>query len=318
VRGWAAAACAAALALGGCASVSDDAQKTSLRALAADEKASKPSEDPSDCRPIFASLRPSPRLPAPGRMPRGSFMHEIQNRTYLRVGVDQNTLGLGYFDPRTRRMEGFDIELVRTLQRAIFADPAKHPTRYIALATGERQAAVENDVVDLVASAYSITCDRKEAMHFSKVYFTAQQRLLVPKTSDVAELEDLRDRKVCATYGSTSLKRLKRDPRIKRHPVYLRSDCLVALQEGVVDAVTSDDSILWGFRRQDRDTKIVGGCLAVERYGLAINRANGDFVRFVNAVLDRLGPGGRKRIRQRTLPGLDPPTRDEITRCERR
>ena len=50
---------------------------------------------------------------------------------------------------------------------------------------------------------------------------------------------------VCATQGSTSIANIaRRVPKAKLHPVASRSECLVALQEGTVDAITSDDTIL--------------------------------------------------------------------------
>ena len=107
---------------------------------------------------------------------------------------------------------------------------------------------------------------------------------------------------MCATVGSTSIDNLY-GTGVVRHPVELRPDCLVELQEGRVAAITSDDSILVGFKRQDPQTKIVGSCINVERYGMAINRAHPEFVRFVNGVLERIGAGGLQRIRDRWLRG---------------
>jgi polar amino acid transport system substrate-binding protein len=69
----------------------------------------------------------------------------------------------------------------------------------------------------------------------------------------------------------------------------------VALQQGLVDAVTSDDSILLGFQAQDPYTKIVGPRFADEPYGMAISKAHPDFVRFVNGVLAQMRADGRWR-----------------------
>jgi polar amino acid transport system substrate-binding protein len=65
------------------------------------------------------------------------------------------------------------------------------------------------------------------------------------------------------------------------------TDCLVELQQGQVAAITSDNSILEGLEIQDPYTKIVGPYLEDEPYGLAIAKTHPDFVRFVNAVLEK-------------------------------
>lgn len=315
-------ALATCCALGGCGPVSDDAQRLSLAALDTREPAPaagpKPLGATPDCEAHpFRSLAPA-ALPRPGRMPRGTFMRAIAQRGYLIAGVDQNTLGLGYFNPITPRMEGFDIDLVRAVARAIFGGDLRDRIRYKAISTKQRESVVENEDVDLVASAFSITCPRRRRVAFSSVYYRARQRLLVPVRSRVASLADLRGRKVCATEGSTSIARLD-GTGVVPFGVPLRSDCLVALQEGEVAAITSDDAILLGFNRQDPQTKIVGPCLALERYGLAINRGHREFVRFVNGVLARLRRGGLARIRERWLSGLPPPPGGATAeRCERR
>ena len=71
-------------------------------------------------------------------------------------------------------------------------------------------------------------------------------------------------------------------------------DCLVALQQGTgtIAAISTDSSILLGFKAQDPNTQIVGASLGNVPYGMAINKAHPDFVRFVNGVLAELERNG--------------------------
>jgi polar amino acid transport system substrate-binding protein len=320
-------ACLAA-GLAGCASVSDHAQNSSLSALKPvtpkQVKAPTRTEAASCLAHPFRSLPPTAALPQPGRMPAGTFLHAIQHRGQLIVGVDQSSLGLGYFNPTTRRMEGFDIDLVRAVARAIFASSAHH-IRYEAISTAQRDSVIPNGDVDIVASAYSITCERRSVMLFSSTYHVSHQKLLVPKNSNVSSLgdRDLRYKSVCGTKTSTSFKRLLRS-QARTHVapvgVDLRTDCLALLQEGVVAAITSDEAILLGFQRQDPQTKIVGPSLETERYGMAINIRHPELVRFVNAVLLRLRRNGcAKAIERHWLTRKTVPTRDSAyVRCTRR
>lgn len=311
-----------AVALGGCASVSDKAQRSSLAALDKKEPKTGPGLSELKATPAcekheYRSLPPMRRLPRPGHMPPGTLMHDIQKQGYLIAGIDQNTLGLGYFDPIEKRNVGFDIELVKAVARAIFGT-VDHHLRYKAISTGQREPAVFYGDVDIVASAFSVTCERRRRLAFSTVYHRTHQRLLVQKGSGVTGLEDLRDEKVCVTKGSTSRKRLI-GTGVKAHEVVLRSDCLVDLQEGKVEAVTSDDAILLGFSRQDPQTKIVGRCLALERYGMAMSKQHPEFVRFVNGVLAKLRRGELQRLRRRYLRGLEtPPGGGSAEACGRR
>jgi polar amino acid transport system substrate-binding protein len=306
----------AAMALGGCAAVSDRAQDMSLKALDDTPPAvpAAPAKE-APCRDTSVrSLAPS-SLPRPGHMPAGTFMREIQDSGKLVVGVDQSSKGLGYFDPITQEIKGFDIDIAREVAQAIFGSPR---IAYFAISTKQRESVIRSGDVDLVASAFSITCARRRKMLFSSVYHRAQQKLLVPGKSQVRQLSDLRRRKVCATAGSTSLERLRKEVGVVPFEVALRSDCLVALQEGAVAAITSDDAILFGFQEQDRQTTILPPCLGIESYGLAINKAHREFVRFVNAVLARLRRDGTlAHLREHWLPRLRQPTAADIAGCTR-
>ena len=101
-------------------------------------------------------------------------------------------------------------------------------------------------------------------------------------------------KRVCATKGSTSIANIRAAP---SHPVPVPvpfwTDCLVLLQQGDVAAISTDDSILDGLAAQDPGTKIVSPRFTSEPYGLAISKQHSDFVRFVNAVLQRLRANGR-------------------------
>ena len=70
------------------------------------------------------------------------------------------------------------------------------------------------------------------------------------------------------------------------------ADCLVALQQRQVDAVSTDDSILAGLMAQDPYLHIVGPSMDEEPYGIGINLENTGLVRFVNGTLERIRRDG--------------------------
>jgi polar amino acid transport system substrate-binding protein len=152
---------------------------------------------------------------------------------------------------------------------------------------------IQEQSVDIVADAMTINCERLKQVSFTSVYYEAGQRVLVPSNSPVRGIGDLAGKKVCATKGSTSIKNIEKlAPRAIPYEVPLRTDCLVALQEGRVAAISTDDAILYGLQAQDPYTKIVGPRFNEEPYGMAINRGHPEFVRFVNGVLARMRSDG--------------------------
>ena len=225
-------------------------------------------------------------MPAPGHMPAGSYMAQILARGYLRVGVDQNTYLWGYRDPVTGRLTGFDIDMLEQVSQAIFGSPDN--IRYVIVPNEDRVQAVADGQVDIVAETMTINCEREKSVDFSTVYYQAGQRILVPANSTIAGPEDLGGKRVCATKGSTSLQNLVAPgmpANIELWGVNNETDCLVMLQQGQVDAISTDDAILLGLAAQDPNTKVVGPTFSSEPYGMAISKAHPDFTEFVNGVL---------------------------------
>jgi polar amino acid transport system substrate-binding protein len=223
-------------------------------------------------------------------------MAKIQARGRLVVGVDQNTKLFAYRNPRTGELEGFEIELLRDLAAAILGDP--NAIEFRTVTTPNRIPAVSDPStdVDVVASLVTMTCARWQQVLFSSEYYAAAQKVMVRgDATTIQSVADLAGKKVCATAGSTSIQNIAaRIPTAKIVAVDSRIDCLVKFQEGTVDAITADDTILAGFQEQDsRATKILDESLEPEPYGMIFRNDHADLVRFTNALLDQMRADGR-------------------------
>jgi polar amino acid transport system substrate-binding protein len=252
------------------------------------------------CNPR-ASLRPQGSLPSAGSMPAGSAMRRIADSGLLKVGVDQNTNLFGFRNPASGQIEGFDVDVAREVARAIFGDPNK--VQLIAITSAQRIEYVQQGKIDLVAHTMTVNCERWQQVSFSSVYYEAGQRVLVNKNAPAKRMEDLKGKRVCAAAGSTSINNIANHP-AKPTAVSVPdwTDCMVLLQQGQVDAVSTDDTILAGMADQDPSTQLVGPKFTEEPYGLAMSKNSPDLVRFVNGVLERMrGDGTLHAINVRWL-----------------
>jgi polar amino acid transport system substrate-binding protein len=244
----------------------------------------------ADCDDPEASLRPGP-LPSPGAMPPGSTMADIEERGRLIVGVDQNTSPFGFRDPGSGRLQGFDIDLAREIARRIFGDPDRIDPQVVE--ANQREPALESGQVDLVVRTFSITCERKHDIDFSTTYFYANQKILARKGSGIGSAADLSGKRVCSLYGTTSLNRVfDLNPRPTLIGVTSWTDCLLMLQQGQVDAISTDDVVLKGLAEQDPSVEVVGESMGIEPYGVGVKQGKDDLVRFVNGVLDDIRTDG--------------------------
>jgi polar amino acid transport system substrate-binding protein len=216
---------------------------------------------------------------------------KIRHRGRLIVGLDIGSNLFSFRDPITGEITGFDVDIAGEVARDIFGTPSQ--VEYRILASAERIAALEKSEVDIVVKTMSITCGRRKLVNFSTVYLVANQRLLVPRDSSIRRAGDLSGKRVCVAQGTTSLRRI-RD--ISPAPIIVSvvnwADCLVAMQQRQVDAVSTDDSILAGLMAQDPYLHIVGPSMDEEPYGIGINLDNTGLVRFVNGTLERIRRDG--------------------------
>lgn len=251
----------------------------------APEPPQPPDPDENNCDRT-ASLRPFPN-----KADADAAVANIRARGRLIVGLDIGSNLFSFRDPITGEITGFDVDIAGEVSRDIFGTPSQ--VEYRILSSADRITALQNNTVDIVVKTMTITCERRKQVNFSTVYFTAYQRILAPRESAIAQASDLSGKRVCVARGTTSLKRVQE---IAPPPIIVTvvtwADCLVALQQREVDAVSTDDSILAGLVAQDPYLHIIGPNMAQEPYGIGINLENTGLVRFVNGTLERIRRDG--------------------------
>ena len=248
-------------------------------------QAARGPEDEEDCNRT-ASLRPFNT-----KAEADAAVANIRNRGRLIVGLDIGSNLFSFRDPITGEITGFDVDIAGEIARDIFGSPSQ--VEYRILSSADRISALQNDQVDVVVKTMTITCERKKQVGFSTVYLNANQRILASRDSSISQPSDLSGGRVCVARGTTSLDRIQQ---ITPPPIIVGvvtwADCLVALQQRQVDAVSTDDSILAGLVSQDPYLHIVGPSLSDQPYGIGVNLQNTGLVRFVNGTLERIRRDG--------------------------
>lgn len=276
-----------------------------------DDSVGAPSQSTGSTNCDTSSLRPEGPLPDPGQMPEHSTMEQILRRGRLVVGTDLGSNPLSFRDPLSGDVMGFDIDVAHWVSQAIFGDPNRIDYRMVS--TDDRIDALTNGTVDIVVKSMSITCERLASVDFSIPYFEASQRILAYRHTGIESASDLNGKNVCVTLSSTSANRVKElAPRAEFATTVSWADCLVMMQQGQVDAVTSDTPILAGIAAQDPWARVVGESLGAENYGVGIAKGHPDLVEFVNGVLEqRRADGSWRSSYERWLsvlgPGSPPP-----------
>ncbi|TFB95446.1 MULTISPECIES: glutamate ABC transporter substrate-binding protein [Cryobacterium] len=214
----------------------------------------------------------------------------MTKRGTVKIGVKEDQPGLGYLDAATGERSGFDIEIAKWIAASLGFSADK--ITFEAIPSANRESAIVNGDVDFYVGTYSINDKRKAQVDFAGPYFVTGQGLLVAADNKTIKSEkDLAGTTVCSATGSTPIQNIKANfPDTKTTEFDTYSQCVEALKDGSVDAVTTDAAILIGYAAQDPDNlKVVGEPFTVEKYGVGMPKGDDALRAFTNDMFTKGG-----------------------------
>jgi ABC-type amino acid transport substrate-binding protein len=194
------------------------------------------------------------------------------------------------------RRTGFEIDFLRDFARRWLDNP--NAVTYLPVPSDVRIATLQRGRADLIAAALTKTPERAAQVDFSLTYFKDGQRLLVPSSSEVAGVCDLKDRKVAAIQGSTSVGNVEAKAaecgfQLGGNLVVFRrhEDAVQALLAGEVDAFTSDGIALRNFAK-GQPLQVVGEPFSEEPYGFAVPKGDQRLRQLIDETLRQMEQDG--------------------------
>ncbi|WP_030235395.1 MULTISPECIES: glutamate ABC transporter substrate-binding protein [unclassified Streptomyces] len=207
----------------------------------------------------------------------------------ITVGIKFDQPGLGQKTPQG--YAGFDVDVATYVAKKLGYDADQ--IEWKEAKSGDRETMLQRGDVDFIAATYSITPERQEKVDFAGPYLLAHQDVLVRADDNkIKSPEDLNNAKLCSVTGSTSAQNVKEKlaPKAQLQPYPTYSACLPGLQNGAVDALTTDDSILAGYAAQAQfkgKFKLGGFKLTNENYGIGVKKGS-DLKDKINKALEEM------------------------------
>jgi glutamate transport system substrate-binding protein len=223
------------------------------------------------------------------QFPAGTTMAKLQDRGEITIGVKYDVPPFGFKNPQSGEIEGFDVEMGKIVADELGVEP-----KFVEAISDNRIPFLQQGEVDLILSTMTINQERDMEIEFSEPYYIARGRILVPGDSDIKGIEDLAGKRVCTALGSTyeeTIREQAPDADLKLVDTY--SECLELLQNGAIDAISTDDVILTGMIIQDDTLKMVGDELTTEPYGAGIKEGDKEFQKFVSDTFTAAEQDGR-------------------------
>lgn len=183
---------------------------------------------------------------------------------------------------------GFDMDVASYLGEQLGFTPKFQDVTHAA-----REREIQENTADLVIASYSITPERKEKVDFVGPYFVTRQGFLVRKDYDGIKTEkDVARKTICSVEGTTPVSVvMPRGTIVIQESDY--STCVKKLQDGKVDAVFTDESLLFGYVEQMKTSKVPLKVVSnvsmglINRYGIGLRKGNVDDCRKLLKVLKK-------------------------------
>lgn len=212
----------------------------------------------------------------------------------LRIGTNAEFAPFESLNEK-QEIHGFDIDLLNEMAKAGgFKVEFKHtPWEGIFAALG-------NGDVDVVASAVTITEDRKKTMDFTDPYYKITQVVLVPPSKNVKSVEDLKKlSKVGVVSGQTGDFAAQKIFGATSNNV-ARFDTVTLLikevENGGVDAAISDSAVLANYVKNNtgKGFSIVQlNDFEEENYGFAVRKGDAETLNLLNSSLKTVRENGK-------------------------
>ncbi|CUA84844.1 MULTISPECIES: basic amino acid ABC transporter substrate-binding protein [Gulbenkiania] len=242
---------------------------------------------------LYGCGKQQSETPAASAEASGAAPAAAEARTYV-VGTDASYAPFEFQNDK-QEIVGFDVEVLTAAAAKggfkVRFENTPWEGIFATLAQGDR---------DLLASAITITDERKQSMDFSEPYFEARQLIAVGKgVTDVKTFQDLKNKKVAVQTGTTGdevVQKLlgKTNPNIKRFesmPLALKE-----LESGGVEAAVGDNGVVSNYVRNNPQNGIATvedtQSFAPEYYGFAVKKGNKEMLDKINAGLKAIKEDG--------------------------
>ncbi|MCX4670594.1 glutamate ABC transporter substrate-binding protein [Streptomyces sp. NBC_01381] len=212
----------------------------------------------------------------------------------ITVGIKFDQPGIGLKTP-DGKYTGFDVDVATYVAKELGYDAGD--IEWKEAKSADRETLLERGDVDFIAASYSINPEREEKVDFAGPYLLAHQDVLIRSDDDsITKPADLNNKKLCSVTGSTSAQNVKDKiaPQAQLQEYGGYSECLTGLENKVIDALTTDDSILAGYAAQPEfkgKFKLGGFKLSNENYGIGVEKGS-DLKAEINTALEKMVEDG--------------------------
>ncbi len=213
------------------------------------------------------------------------------------IGVQENSVPFSYKDDRQLYV-GYSVDLCKKLAEGIRQEIGLDnlAIRFLPVTSSSRIPLIANGTIDLVCGSTTNNLERQKLVAFAPTMYVAAGRILVKKSLDVHSLDDLKNKTLGLISGGSITKFINQANNahnINIKIIYSRdaNDLFLMLNNGRIDAIATDDSILAGLIANSNnpdDYVILDQILSVEPYAIMMTLGDANFKKLVKDLLTKI------------------------------
>lgn len=240
-----------------------------------------------------------PQLSAAEQSP---TLEQINKSGTIRIGYRTSEPPMSFHDESGKPV-GYSIDLCSRAVTAVKEKLEKPDlsVEYVPITSNSRFTALVDNEIDILCGSTTKTLSRSELVDFTQLTFVTGASLLSLKETPVSNISDLQGKKVAVVKDTTTIDVLKaalKETLTEAEVVTVDTagDGFKALEEGEVDAYSSDQVVLIGLVLTSTDPKrfvVSNELFSFEPFALAVRRNDADFRLVVDRALSRLYRSGQ-------------------------
>ena len=184
-----------------------------------------------------------------------SKLNRIKERGYLKCGISGKIPGFSFRATSNEIYQGLDVDICKAIAAGILGDKTK--LQFRELTAAERFTALQTGEVDILSRNTTFNLSRDSArgnnVTFAPVIFYDEQGIMVKKSKNITQLNQLSGASICVGSGTTSEQNINdifQEKQITYKPIKYQdlNQVTAGYLQDRCDVMTSDKSQLWAIR----------------------------------------------------------------------
>lgn len=218
---------------------------------------------------------------------KAGVLSKIKENGVIRIGVFADKPPFGFID-KGGVNQGYDIVFAKRIAAELLGDENK--VQFVPVEAANRVEFLRSDKVDVILANFTQTPERAEQVDFTLPYMKVSLGIVVPESSAVSSVEDLKGKKLIVNKGTTADAFFTKNyPDIELVRFDQNTETFNAFKDGRGEALSHDNTLLFAWAKDNAGFKVVVRELgSKDVIAAAVQKGNIELKGFINELIVRL------------------------------